>query len=195
MPSFLFLTLLSFYTEQFTADIATQNHTKMSLIPIICTHEVSPAVLSTILSTAYKASSKPNSPPSLLVLTTADGHKLRKYKRDSVTKPPIDSFQSPFLGWDVNKTAQFIQENASKSVIDRTALLAADDQTAADEDTLLVYIVEGSLETIRVSAEFVNSQAVSVAVATTDIGELRSLADDDGVYRGSRQGPPPRKQL
>ncbi|KAL4751920.1 hypothetical protein BDW72DRAFT_79555 [Aspergillus terricola var. indicus] len=166
----------------------------MSLIPIICTHEVSPVVLSTILSIAYEASSKINSPPTLLLLTTADGDDLRKYKKESVTKPPIDTFQSPFLGWDVNKAAQFIQENASKTVVDRTAFLVADDQTTADEGTLLlVHNVEDSLETIRVSAEFVNSQAVSVAVATTDIGELRSLADGDGVYRGGRQGPPPKK--
>ncbi|KAL4995743.1 hypothetical protein BDV10DRAFT_173999 [Aspergillus recurvatus] len=166
----------------------------MSLIPIICTHEVSPDVLSTVLSTAYETSTKINSPPSLLLLTTADGDEIRKYKKDSVTKPPVDPFQSPFLGWDVHKSAQFLQENAAKTVVERTAFLVADDQTTADEETLLlVYNIEGSLETIRVSAEFVNSQAVSVAVATTDIGELRSLADDDGVYRGGRQGPPPKK--
>lgn len=149
-------------------------------------------VLSTIFSIAYEASSKINSPSSLLLLTTADPDELRKYKKDSVTNPPIDTFQTPFLGWHVKKTAQFIQENASKTVVDRTTFLVADDQTAADKGTLLlVYSV--SLETIRVSAEFVNSQAVSFAVATTDIGELRTLADDDGVYRGGRQGRPPKK--
>ncbi|KAL4786981.1 hypothetical protein BJX76DRAFT_354596 [Aspergillus varians] len=166
----------------------------MSLIPIICTHEVPPPIISSILSKAYEASDKIDSPPSLLLLTTADGDELRKHTKDSVTKPPVDAFQSPFLGWDISRIATFLQDNAQKTVVDRTAFLVADDQTMVDEDTLLLaYNVEGSLETVRLSTAFANSQAVSVSVATTDVAEIRSLADDDGVYRGGRQGPPPKK--
>ncbi|KAL4903976.1 hypothetical protein BDW74DRAFT_154947 [Aspergillus multicolor] len=166
----------------------------MSLIPIICTHEVSSKVLSSILSTAYEAASQIDSPPSLILLTTSDGDELRKYTKDSVTNPPVESFQSPFLDWKHKDIAKFLQENTSKTVIDRTTFLVADQQTITDEDTLLlVYSIEGDLETLRLSVEFVNSQAVSVSIATTDLAELRSLADEDGVYRGGPQRPPPKK--
>ncbi|RHZ45473.1 uncharacterized protein CDV56_104071 [Aspergillus thermomutatus] len=162
----------------------------MSLIPIICTHEV----ITSVLSTAYEASSKIDSPPSLILVMTANAAELQKYTKDSVTKPPVESLQYPFLGWDIGKIAQFLQENASKTVVDHTTFLVADEKTTSDEDTLLlVYNIEDSQESIRLSAGYANSQAVSVSVATTDVGELRSLADDDGVYRGGPQRPPPKK--
>ncbi|KAF7173099.1 hypothetical protein CNMCM5623_005345 [Aspergillus felis] len=166
----------------------------MSLIPIICTHEVSPTVITSILSTAYEASRKIDSPPSLILVTTADPAELQKYTYDSVTKPPVESLQYPFLGCDIGKIAQFLQENASNTVVDHTTFLVADEKTASDEDSLLlVYSIEDSQERIRLSAAYANSQAVSVSVATTDVNESRSLADDDGVYRGGPQRPPPQK--
>lgn len=107
----------------------------------------------------------------------------------TVTKPPVESVQYPFLGWDIAKIVHFLQENASKTVVDGTAFLIADVKTTLDEDTLLlVYNIGNSQESIRLSAGYANSQAVSVSVATTDVGELRSLADNDGVYRGVRIG-------
>lgn len=125
---------------------------------------------------------------------TADAAELQKYTKDSVTKPPVESLQYPFLGWDIGKIAQFLQENAPKSVLDHTTFLAADEKTASYEDTLLlVYNIEDPQESIRLSAGYANSGAVSVSVATMDVGELRSLADDDGVYRGGPQRPPPQK--
>ncbi|KAG2416569.1 hypothetical protein HFD88_007784 [Aspergillus terreus] len=162
----------------------------MSLVPIICTYEV----LTSVLSTAYDASSKVDSPPSLILVTTADAAELQKYTKDSVTKPPVESVQYPFLGWDIGKIAQFLQENAPRAVLDHTTFLVADGQTASDGDTLLlVYNIKDSQESVRLSAGCANSGAVSVSIATTDVGELRSLADDDGVYRGGPQRPPPQK--
>jgi uncharacterized protein (UPF0210 family) len=125
---------------------------------------------------------------------TADAAELQKYTEDSVTMPPVESLQYPFLGWDIGKIAQFLQEDASETVVDYTTFLVADEKTASDEDTLLlVYSIEDSLESIRLSASYANSQAVSVSIATTDVGELRSLSDEDGVFRGGPQRPPPRK--
>ncbi|GFF57958.1 hypothetical protein IFM62136_03620 [Aspergillus lentulus] len=165
----------------------------MSLIPIICTHEVSPTVITSILSTAYEASINIDSPPSLILIMTADAGELKKYTYDSITMPPVESLQYPFLGWDIGKIAHFLQENAANTVVDYTTFLVADEKTASDEDTLLlVYNIEDSLESIRLSAGYANSQAVSVSVATTDVGESQSLVDEDGVYRGGPQLPPPK---
>ena len=106
----------------------------------------------------------------------------------------MESLQYPFLGWDIGKIAQFLQENTSDTIVDYTTFLVADEKTALDEDTLLlVYDVEGLQESIRLSACFANSEAVSVSVATKDVGELWTLADEDGVYRGGPQHPPPKK--
>lgn len=147
-----------------------------------------------MLSTAYDASSKIDSPPNLILVTTADTAELQKHTYSSVTKLPIESLQYPFLGWDIGKIAQFLRENARETVLDQTTFLVADDKTALDEDTmLLVHDIEDSQTSIRLSAAYVNSRAVSVSVATTDVRELRSLADDDGVYRGGPQCPPPQK--
>ncbi|RJE21645.1 hypothetical protein PHISCL_06021 [Aspergillus sclerotialis] len=166
----------------------------MSLIPIICAYEVSSTVLTSVLSTAYDASSKIDSPPNLVLVTTADAAELQKYTKDTVTKVPVESLQYPFLGWDIGKIAQFLQENAPKTALDHTTFLVADEKTASDKDTLLlVYNIEDSQESIRLSAAYANSGAVSLSVATMDVDELRSLADDDGVYRGGPQHPPPQK--
>ncbi|KAL5365023.1 hypothetical protein BJX96DRAFT_158423 [Aspergillus floccosus] len=167
----------------------------MSHVPIICTYEVSSTVLTSVLWTAYDASSKIDSPPSLILVMTADAAKLQKHTKDSViTKPPFESLQYPFLGWDIGKISQFLQENASKTALDHTTFLVADEKTASDGYTLLlVHNIQDSQESIRLSAGYANSASVSVSVATMDVGELRCLADEDGVYRGGPQRPPPRK--
>jgi len=48
---------------------------------------------------------------------------------------------------------------------------------------------------VRVAAEFLNTEAVAVSVASKDVGKLVTLVDDDGVYRGRRErlGRPPKK--
>ena len=91
--------------------------------------------------------------------------------------------------------------------MDESVFLVADQRTAEDESLLLVQSLRDgeSVEFVRVAAEFVNTQAVAMAVATTDVQELRSLIDEDGVFRGGsgrggnllprKGGKAPRKQL
>ncbi|KAJ5779355.1 hypothetical protein N7457_007075 [Penicillium paradoxum] len=153
--------------------------------------------ITSVLSTAYEASSKIDSPPSLILVTTANAAGLQKGTKDSVTKPPVKSLQYPFLSRDIGKITYFLPENVSKTVVDLTTFLLTDERTTLDENTLLlVYNIGNSQDSIRLSASW-----VSVSVATTDVGELRSLADDDGVYRGGPHRPPgqgakgPRKQF
>ncbi|KAL4920028.1 hypothetical protein BDW62DRAFT_177428 [Aspergillus aurantiobrunneus] len=157
----------------------------MSLVPIICTHEVSHITLAHILSKAYQFSTDIDSPPTLLLLTTSNPCDLRQYTCDSVTNPPVGKFHSPFLGWRLARIAKFLEKNTEGTVVNAVTFLVADEQTLEDEDTLLlVHNAENSRQTIRLSAAFVNAEAASVDVGCTDVGELRSLADEDGVYRG-----------
>ncbi|KAL4941312.1 hypothetical protein BDV06DRAFT_223269 [Aspergillus oleicola] len=167
----------------------------MTLIPIFCTHEVSPAALSSILSTAYEASNKIDSPPDLVLLTTSDGDELQKYTYNPVTISPVDfdTSQSPFLGWNLSQIVEFLRESTSNTVVDRSTFLVADGQTNSDGDTLLLvhnhtHAIQGprDLQTVRLSAEYVNSEAIAVSVATKDVGELSSLVGSDGVFRGGR---------
>lgn len=184
----------------------------MSLFPIINTHKISPTVtqssihnktallanttqvLSSILTTAYNASEEIDSPPSLLLLSESNRDALLQYTYNSVSQLPIQhSFKSPFLGWEIEQIAGFLTENAQGTVVDQTVFLVADGQTAEDENTfLLVHNLDGSLQSIRVSAAHGNMEAVSVSVGTKDLNELRSLADD-GVFRGCGRGQPPLK--
>ncbi|KAL2827039.1 hypothetical protein BDW59DRAFT_171576 [Aspergillus cavernicola] len=132
----------------------------MSLIPIITTHEIPPTI---------------DSAPTLLLLTESDGKALRQYTYDAVSYLPIDSFQSPFLGWDLGKMP-----------------------TATDEDTLLlVHNMEGSLQNVRLSAAYVNTEAISVSVAVKGCGGVNGASFlmmkclDSAV--GQETGQPPKQ--
>lgn len=106
-----------------------------------------------------------------------------------------------------------MNENADGSVVDPRVFLIADEKTAKDEDTLLLVQSSGKeqnedhfgLHHVRVAADYANTEAVALSVATKDVEGLLGLADGEGVYRGGRGGrdhqPPkkggkaPRKQL
>ncbi|KAL4885630.1 hypothetical protein BJY04DRAFT_214422 [Aspergillus karnatakaensis] len=189
----------------------------MSLIPIICTYQVPPATLSSILSIAYSSSQKLDSPPSLILLWNNNPSELQEITYDSMTQPPIDTaLENQFVGWSVDKVAEFLHSNLvgtdRNTVLDYSVFLVADERTSVDGDTLLLVHVqhidgarEREVESVRVSAEYVNSKAVGVSVAAEDVAGLRSLVDEDGVFRGGRDraeralpkkgGSAPRKQL
>lgn len=145
-----------------------------------------------------------DSPETLLLLTKSSKESIRQYTWDSVTRPPIKlPFASHFIGWRASDVAQFLLEKAKGSLVDTEVFLLADELTEQDETTLLLVQTENtgqedcpfSIETVRVAAEFVNIEAVGVSVASKDVGELVTLVDDDGVYRGGRDRfeRPPRK--
>ncbi|KAE8141915.1 hypothetical protein BDV38DRAFT_174891 [Aspergillus pseudotamarii] len=159
-----------------------------SLIPIICLHDIPAQVLTSIITKAYAQAIDINSPPTLLLIENT-GDALCRYTHDDATYPPVDSsYKSPFLGWEVNEVVRFLREYATGTVVDEFVFLIGDWRTLEDESLLLVKrLGEGELvESVRVAAEFVNTKAVAVAVAVTDVWELRGLVDGDGVFRGGR---------
>lgn len=89
-----------------------------------------------------------------------------------------------------------MNENADGSIVDPCVFLTANEETAEDGGTLLLVQSSGkeqnedhpALYHVRVAADYVNTEAVTVSVATKDVGELLSLVDRDGVYRGGRGG-------
>lgn len=131
-----------------------------------------------------------------------------------MTYPPVESpLKSPFLGWSIRDAGQLLNENADGSIVDSRVFLVADEETAKDEDTLLMVQNVGqreddklALKCVRLAAEHVNTEAVTVSVATKDIEEILSLVNGNVVYGGGMGGrdshqPPkkggkaPRKQL
>ncbi|KAE8413257.1 hypothetical protein BDV36DRAFT_287180 [Aspergillus pseudocaelatus] len=147
-------------------------------------------ILTSILTKAYAQAIDINSPPTLLLIENT-GDAPCRYTHDDVTYPPVDpSFKSPFLGWEVDEAVRFLREYATGTVVDEFVFLVGDWRTLEDESLLLVNrLGDGELvELVRVAAEFVNTKAVAVAVATTDVGELRGLVDGDGVFRGGCDG-------
>ncbi|KAL4958776.1 uncharacterized protein BDV14DRAFT_27740 [Aspergillus stella-maris] len=181
----------------------------------LCTAKIPPTTLSPILSRAYKASERIHSSPNLFLLTTKDEDESQRYLADSITIPPIEGYiESPFLGWTVTQLASFLDGYASNTVIDSSTFLVADEQTAADGDTLLLVHnhnpnaqAEQGLASVRLSAKYAHSKAVAVSVASKDVIELRNLGDGDGVFRGGSRasrgdggegvkgGKAPRKKL
>ncbi|KNG83908.1 hypothetical protein ANOM_008144 [Aspergillus nomiae NRRL 13137] len=165
-----------------------------SLIPIFCLHDIPPQMLTSILTKAYAHAIDINSPPTLL-LVESTGTALRRYTRDAVTYPPVDSaFKSPFNGWELDDVVRFLREYAMGTVVDESVFLVADGRTVEDESLLLVQSLHGDpMQSVRLAAEYVNTKAVAVAVAATGVQELRSLVDGDGVFRGGGDNPSPRK--
>ncbi|KAL4791509.1 hypothetical protein BDV19DRAFT_392987 [Aspergillus venezuelensis] len=162
----------------------------MPLIALLCTAKVPPATLSSNLTRAYEASKAINSPPNLVLLTSSNTDELRGYTPDSITIPPIDGHtEYPFLGWTITQLASFLDRIKAITVLESSTFLVADQQTVSDGDTILLVHnihVQESLNSVRVSAEYANSEAVAVSVASKDVVEWRSLVDGDGVYRGGR---------
>ncbi|PKY00337.1 hypothetical protein P168DRAFT_219326, partial [Aspergillus campestris IBT 28561] len=126
------------------------------------------------------------------------------YRTDSMAIPPIDLTMSPFIGWDASDITRFLRSNATGTVINDSLFLLADETTATDGESLLLVQAdysrqELSLESVRLSAECVNSVPVAVSVGCGNVRELQSIVHSDGVFRYGT--PPvqgdaaPRKQL
>lgn len=112
-----------------------------------------------------------------------------------MTRTPVESlFTSSFLGWSAHCVAQFLTENAEGSIVEPGLFFLADDKTADDGDTLLLVQVQrkerdgtgSTLKTVRLAAEFANTEAVAVSIGTKGVDELLALVDEDGVFRGGR---------
>jgi hypothetical protein len=112
-----------------------------------------------------------------------------------VTQTPVEpSFTSPFLGWSVQDVARFLTQNAEGSIVEPGLFLIADEKTAEDGNTLLLVQVQIqkrhdsglTLRTVRLAAEFVNTEAVAVSIGATGADELLNMVDGDGVFRGGK---------
>ncbi|KAI9831938.1 MAG: hypothetical protein M1819_004660 [Sarea resinae] len=169
-----------------------------SLIAFICIHDISAPSLSETLTAAYNQSDE--SPASLVLLTEDSRSALQHYTQDSFSRPPIGPFESPFLGKSIQDVAGFLNDNAHGTIVEPSLFFVADEQTAKDNTLLLVQgalksgTPDNTIQTVRLAAEFANTEALAISVATKGINELQTLQDGDGVYRGGpRHGEPPKK--
>ncbi|KMP04232.1 hypothetical protein CIHG_04991 [Coccidioides immitis H538.4] len=169
----------------------------VELIPIICTYDVEPSVLSSIVETAYTKSE--DTSEALLVLSDTSRPAIQRYTVDDFTRPPVDqSFKSPFIGWSLERIAKFLKDNADDTAVGCYYFLVADERTSADNSLLFVDTLfnesedEGDDEdkapdeplTVRLAPEFVNSYTVAIAIGSMGTNELVDETDEDGVYRG-----------
>ncbi|KAE8353460.1 hypothetical protein BDV28DRAFT_148039 [Aspergillus coremiiformis] len=159
------------------------------LVSIICTADVTSSTLSNILDTAYRRDLE--GPPSLILLSANDSSGLSQLTEESASQPPIvEPFASSFTGMAITDVALFLHGSAQDTVISTHFFFIADAQTATDQSLLLVQINWDDptvIQTVRVAAEHANREAVSLTMGITGVNELRSLVDEDGIYRG---GPP-----
>lgn len=111
--------------------------------------------------------------------------------------PPItDLSDYPFLDRSVQDLADLLDKSDPEPVISSHQFLIADEQT--NEDNTLIFVDRGyeqnaRPETVRLDATHANAVPIAVQVATMDLNGLRSLLDEDGVYRGGPSGPEPKK--
>jgi hypothetical protein len=169
------------------------------LFALICVAEVSADTLSEVISTAYK--SETDSGPNILLINDSDF--VKGSAPTGPTSPPIPKISNyPFLGKPLKDLESFLDTIPADWSISNYRLLIADEQTTKDKTLLFVELADPRPETVRLNAAHANAIPIAVGVATMDIQSIRSLADDDGVYRGDpaaqppRQGgPAPRRQL
>ncbi|BCR84393.1 uncharacterized protein ACHE_11795A [Aspergillus chevalieri] len=156
------------------------------LISVVCTANIPPTILSTILTNTYD--NDPECEPALILLSTNSKSDWEAYTLDSATQAPVtESFVSPFVGMTVQQIARCLRANASGTLLSETYFYVADERTAEDQTLLLVEVegedVEG-LRSVRVSGECANPDGVALTVGTIGFEEIESLIGDDGVYHG-----------
>ncbi|KAL1957773.1 hypothetical protein VTO42DRAFT_5491 [Malbranchea cinnamomea] len=152
--------------------------------------------LSSIIGTAYNSDDNVDTDQSLVLFSDPSDSAFRCYTLDSFTRVPVDkTFKSPFIGWDIDRIAVFLRENATDTVIDSSLFLVADEQTASDQTLLLVNVERDdvyyqkkqgkmAMTKVRLVPEFANSCPVAITIGCMGANELESEADEDGVYRG-----------
>ncbi|PGH27446.1 hypothetical protein AJ80_00924 [Polytolypa hystricis UAMH7299] len=177
------------------------------LIPIICTHAVDPALLSSIIEEAYRESN--DTAESLVLLSNAtSGATFQDYTAEAYTRAPISpSFKSPFIGWTIEQIATFLKDKAEDTAVEGFYFLVADEQTSKDHTLLFVDTLFNEVEnegdddedndkddddeekrqegflTVRLLPKFVNQYSVAIAVGSMGTNELADEADEEGVYR------------
>ena len=157
--------------------------------------------LSRIIQTAYNGA--PESPPGLFLLTESGPINHRDTAEPS--QPPIPEISGyPFLSHSIDELAAFLDSyNTPEKAISSHQFLVADQQTIEDGSLFFVdrgYDPATAPETVRLDAAQVNAIPVAVQIGSLSINEIRTLVDQDGVFRGGsgqprRGGPAPRKQL
>lgn len=111
--------------------------------------------------------------------------------------PPITSFSDyPFLAHSIQDLADLLDKSDPEPAISSHQFLVADEQT--NEDNTLIFVDIGyeknaKPETVRLDATHANAVPIAVQVATMDLNGIRSLVDEDGVYRGGPSDPEPKK--
>lgn len=87
----------------------------------------------------------------------------------------------------VQAAARYLHENAVDTVLSPRHFFIADEQTIKDNTLLLVQVDWDDpeiIETLRMTGDCANAEAISLAVGTGGFEELVSMAGEDGVYRG-----------
>jgi hypothetical protein len=169
------------------------------LFALFCVAEISAATLSEIISTAYK--SETDSGPNIVLIN--DANFIKGPAPTTPTQTPIPKISNyPFLAKSLTDLESFLDTIPDDWSISNYRLLVADKQTTEDNTLLFVELADPEPETVRLDAAHANSIPIAIGVATMDMQGVRSLADENGVYRGDpaaqppqRGGPAPRKQL
>ena len=149
--------------------------------------------LSSILREAYDE--KPDSPPNIFVVS--ESGLLTDPENAQPSHPPISDLSDyPFLSRSVQDLADLLEKSDPEPAISSHQFLVADEKT--NEDSTLIFVDIGyeknaRPETVRLDATHANAVPIAVQVATMDLNGIRSLLDEDGVYRGGPSGPEPKK--
>ena len=111
--------------------------------------------------------------------------------------PPVTGLSDyPFLAYSVQALADLLDKSDPEPAISSHQFLVADEQTNKDNTLIFVdigYEKNAKPETVRLDATHANAVPIAVQVATMDLNGIRSLVDEDGVYRGGPSGPEPKK--
>ncbi|KAK4206114.1 hypothetical protein QBC37DRAFT_393642, partial [Rhypophila decipiens] len=182
------------------------------MTPIFCTAEVPVETLSEILQDSYYKGYKsiglePSDGDLLLVhdkntLPSAKKGKTTKDTIPPISAPPTSDFHSATYA----QLITHVLENADKDhdcskegYISGDMFLIADNQTVKDKTLRLVckryldsddedelYEITHDFASARIASDQPSITAVNLGVGNTDIGELKSCADEDGVLRMSK---------
>jgi hypothetical protein len=146
-----------------------------------------------MLKTAFQ--SEPDSAPNILLVN--DPNMVNGPMPMDPTEPPVADLSGyPFLSKSLEDLSSFLDTISEDWPISTFRFLVVDEQSAEDGTVLFVergHRVTDKPQTVRLDYAHANAIPIAVQVATMDLGGIREISDENGVYRGSTTKSQPRE--
>ena len=185
-------------TTQVALDSAMSPH----LFAIVCTADFGADRLNAFFDMTYRNSKEQDCPPSLLLVHHPSWTDIENNKEPTLAT----SGDVPGVIASLEQIAQSLKaatQRCLQPTLDSHLFAVLDHRSIAQDDGLVVYAKDDTVDSVRVHFDTVNSELIRIHMITGNLEHSKILAREqpDGVLRSKprkqseRGGPAPRKRL